>query len=273
LKPLKPLILAIVALSILSAISIRVYADAKSSAIKSTSNNLPVNITSNFTPKLTTDKAVMDYFHKLLPTTTIDKIYTSPYPDTYILVMGSNILYGNVNSAYLTSGHMFNVYTQDDITANLQKANAPKIDITKINISDALQAKSPNKVNKKLIVFVDPDCKYCRQLEQQMVEARVSDKADIYYMVMPLPTHPQAKTHTNNILCSTTPVKTLQDYMLHNKENPEFKLIPDCNIEPVLERTGSTARELRINAVPVIVTGNGDLIMGADINAIKEYLK
>lgn len=271
MKPLKPITLAAMIFT-LSTFS-TVYANEKPSLVQNTNSNLTSNITSKFSPKLVTDKSVMDYFHKLLPTTTIDKIYTAPYPDTYVLIMGSNIIYGNVNSAYLTSGHMFNVYTQDDITANLQKVNTPKIDLSKINIADALLVKSANKVNKKLIVFIDPDCKYCRQLEQQMVEAKVTDKADIYYMLMPLPIHSQAKAHTNNILCSTTPIKTLQDYMLRNNESPEFKLIPDCNIEPVLERTGSVTRELKINAVPVIVTGNGDLIMGADINAINEYLK
>lgn len=225
-----------------------------------------------FEPKETAQKNVVDYFHKLLPTTTISKIYTTPYPDTYALVMGTNVVYGNLKSNYLTVGHMFDVYTRDDLTEKLSKLTAPKVDLKNINVSDAVVSKAPTKVNKKLIVFIDPDCPYCRQLETQMVEQGINNKADIYYMMMPLSMHPNAKAHTQNIICSTNPVATLKDYMVKNNENPTVKLIDSCNIEPVLERIGSVARGLSINGTPAIVTGDGTMIMGADIQAISDYV-
>ena len=225
-----------------------------------------------FTPKATMDKKVVEYFHKLLPTTTITSIYTTPYPDTYGLIMGSNIVYGNLKSNYLTVGHMFDVYTRNDITDTLQKLTTPKIDISQINIADALVSKAPSKVNKKLIVFIDPDCPYCRQLETQIGQQGINDKADIYYMLMPLSMHPNAKAHTTNILCSIKQLNTLNDYMVKNDDNPKVTLTPGCNIEAVLERTSSTARNLSINGAPSIITGDGTMIMGADIQAINEYL-
>ena len=91
-------------------------------------------------------------------------------------------------------------------------------------------------------------------------------------MLMPLPIHPNAKNHATNILCSVTSLSTFKDYMVKNNDNPVVKLIPDCNIEPVLERIGSTGRRLNINGTPVIITGDGEQIMGADINAINKYL-
>lgn len=225
-----------------------------------------------FTPKPTTDKKIVEYFHKMLPTTTINSIYTTPYPDTYALIMGANIIYGNTKSNYLTVGHMFDVNTRNDITDNLQQMTTPKIDISNINISDALVSKAPTKVNKKLIMFIDPDCPYCRQLETQIDQQGINKKADIYYMMMPLSMHPNAKAHTTNILCSTTPLATLKEYMVNNNETPQVKLIDGCNIDAVLERIGSTARGLSINGAPAIVTGDGVMIMGADIQAISEYV-
>lgn len=225
-----------------------------------------------FTPKVTTDKKVGDYFHKLLPTTTITSIYTTPYPDTYALIMGGNVVYGNTHSNYLTVGHMFDIYTRTDLTDALQKQITPKIDISQINISDALVSKAPVKVSKKLIVFIDPDCPYCRQLEVQLAEQGINNKADIYYMMMPLSMHPNAKAHTTNILCSTKPLDTLKDYMVNNNDNPKVNLKDGCDIEAALERIGSTARNLSINGTPAIVTGDGTMIMGADIQAISEYV-
>lgn len=225
-----------------------------------------------FEPKETVQKNVIDYFHKLLPTTTISKVYTTPYPDTYALIMGTNVVYGNLKSNYLTVGHMFDVYTRDDLTEKLTKLTLPKVDLKNINISDAVVSKAPTKVNKKLIVFIDPDCQYCRQLEAQMDTQKINNKADIYYMMMPLSMHPNAKAHTQNIICSSNPVATLKEYMVNNNESPTVKLIDGCNIDPVIERIGSIARGLSINGTPVIVTGDGTMIMGADIQAISEYV-
>lgn len=271
---IKKLVLA----TLISTTMISSYADVSSTQQKSDVKVLPRPqiqsiVTNNFQPKLIDNKEVNAYFHRLLPTTTINSIYTTPYPDTYALVIGVNLVYGNLHSPYLMVGHLFNVYTQDDITAQLQKQTSPKIDITKINISDAVVAKSPNKVHKKLIIFIDPDCPYCRQLEQQISQQNINKKADIYYMMMPLSIHPNAKAHATNILCSTTQVSTLQEYMVKNNNSPSVKLLADCNIDPVLERISATARSLSINATPVIITGEGDLIMGDDIDAINDYLK
>ncbi|MBY0379414.1 MAG: DsbC family protein [Burkholderiales bacterium] len=237
-----------------------------------TNSNIPPNAISNFNPVKVDSKEISEYFHKLLPTTAISSIYTTPYSDIYALIIGVNIVYGNLHSPYLMVGHLFNVYTQNDITAQLQKQTAPKIDISKINISDAVQSKAPSKVHKKLVIFSDPDCPYCRQLEQMIYQKEINKKADIYYMMMPLSIHQNAKTHATNILCSTAPLVTLHEYMVKNNENPTIKLIPDCNIDSTLERIGSTARSLSINATPVIITGDGEQIMGADMDAINAYL-
>ena len=60
--------------------------------------------------------------------------------------------------------------------------------------------------------------------------------------------------------------------MIANNENPTVDISPDCNIDPILERTGSTARTLGINGTPAIVTGDRTMIMGADIQAINQYV-
>lgn len=225
-----------------------------------------------FKPVVTTDKKVGDYFHKLLPTTTINKIYTTPWQDTYALLSGSNVIYGNLKSNYLTVGHMFDITNMKDLTEVIQKENTPKIDLKNIDTSDALVVKAPTKVNKKLIIFIDPDCPYCRQLEAQIFDQGINKKADIYYMLMPLPMHPNAKDHVKNILCSTDQIGTLKEYMIKNNESPTVTLEEGCNIEAVMERVGSVARGLAINGAPAIVTGDGVMIMGADIQAISDYV-
>lgn len=224
-----------------------------------------------FNPIVVSDKAVESYFTKLLPNTTIDKIYSTPYPNTYALILGQGVVYGNTSSTYLMAGHMFNVHDQSDLTDVLVKLNTPKIDISKIDVSDAVVSKASTKTNKKIIVFSDPDCPYCRQLETEIYERGLDKKLNIYYILMPLPMHPNAKQHAANIICSENQIDTLKQYMVDNNSDPLFKLKQGCNIEAVLERTGSTARNLGINGTPAIITGDGTMIMGADIEAIAAY--
>lgn len=228
--------------------------------------------TGDFAPTVVNKPDVTSYFKKLLPNTSIDKIYTTPYPDTYALILGQGVVYGNLHNSYLVSGHMFNIYTQTDITDQLVKMNTPKIDISKLNLSDAVVSKATIKTNKKLIVFVDPDCPYCRQLEAQIYEQGIDKKANIYYVLMPLPMHPNAKEHIKNIICSNDQINTLKEYMVKENDNVKVALASGCNIEPILERTGSLARGLGINGTPAIITGTGDLIMGSDIQAISDYV-
>lgn len=91
--------------------------------------------------------------------------------------------------------------------------------------------------------------------------------------MMPLAMHPNAKEHSTNILCSKSDgLAILKEYMVNSNDNPKVNISKDCNIDPVLERTGSTTRTLGINGTPAIVTGDGTMIMGADIQAISEYV-
>lgn len=224
-----------------------------------------------FQPQVVNNKMILAYFKKLLPSTTINNIYTTPYPEIYALILGSNILYGNMRSNYLVVGHMFDIYSKDDITDTLVKMNTPKFDIRQINIQDAILAKSPNKVNKKLIIFLDPDCHYCKALEKNIEEAQINQKADIYYILMPLNIHPEARMHSKNILCSKFPINTLKESLISNG-NPKIDFIKGCNIDPILERTGDTVRALGISGTPSIVTGEGELILGNNIEAILKYV-
>ena len=126
-------------------------------------------------------------------------------------------------------------------------------------------------MNKHLIIFVDPDCPYCRQLEVQIEQQGISAKANIYYMMIPLSMHPNSKNHTTNILCAKNPLNVLKEYMLNN-DTPKLELTSGCNIDAMLERIGSIARTLSINGTPVVITGDGRMMMGSDIAAIKEYI-
>jgi thiol:disulfide interchange protein DsbC len=223
------------------------------------------------------DLKVWTYFKDLFPSTAINSIYNTPYKNTYAILAGQNIFYGTIGSPFIMVGHLFNPYTQQDLTAEIEqlKIQNQKIDISKIDISDAIVTKAKNNVSgKKMIVFEDPDCPYCRVLETQLQSSGLDNKIDIYHILLPLPMHPNAKNHIQNVYCTKkdNSIEVLDKYMINGDDKQEVKIKDGCNIEKILERTGKTVRELGINATPTIILGNGRMIQGADNNAIAEYV-
>ncbi|MBY0380195.1 MAG: DsbC family protein [Burkholderiales bacterium] len=234
------------------------------------------NITQQFNTKPVVDVKVVKYFHDLLPSTTISAIYTTPYKNTYALIAGQTIFYGNTDSSFIMVGNLFNPYTQQNITSDMDdiRLQNTKIDVKKINLSDSIVTKGTNNINgKKIIIFEDPDCPYCRVLEKQLKNNGIKNNIDIYRILMPLPMHPNAKTHIQNIYCTknNNSIEVMDKYMVDGEDKQDVNLKDGCNIDKLLERTGDTVRYVGVNATPTIVLGNGKLIQGADINAIIDY--
>jgi thiol:disulfide interchange protein DsbC len=253
---------------------------ATSSAPKQKSSNYLVNksfLSQQFSITETKDAQVWKYFKDLFPSTVINAIYTTPYKNTYGVLAGQNIFYGTLGSPFIMVGHLFNPYTQQDLTAEIDQMRTQnqKVDIAKINLTDALVTKSPNNpMGKKIIIFEDPDCPYCRVLAKQMQDNKIDSKVDIYRIFLPLPMHENARAHITNIYCTKNndSLAILNKYMLDGDDKQKVELKDGCDVSKMLERTGKITRDLGINGVPTIVLGNGKMVQGVDTNSILEYV-
>lgn len=131
-----------------------------------------------------------------------------------------------------------------------------KVDVSRISPKDAVIVGSP-KAKKKVFVFTDPDCPYCRTLHETMkqVVARRKDIA-FHLMLFPLPMHKEAFAKAQAILCERDPA--LADAAFAGKAVPP----PACGNEAV-ERNLALGRELQINSTPTLVRGDGLVLNGA----------
>jgi thiol:disulfide interchange protein DsbC len=132
---------------------------------------------------------------------------------------------------------------------------ARKVDISKIPLTDAIIIGSPT-ATKKVIVFTDPDCPYCRELHPVMKQI-VAKHADIaFYLILnPLPIHKDAYKKAQAILCSKS--LSLLDDAFSGKEVPE----PTCPADAV-ERTTALAKSLEFNGTPTLVREDGTVLSG-----------
>ena len=110
--------------------------------------------------------------------------------------------------------------------------------------------------SRKLAVFSDPDCPYCKQLEQEL--AGVTN-VTVYTFLFPLAElHPDASRKARLIWCAPDKIKAWDELMLDGKEPPAAA--PDC--EAPLGGIADVARKLWINGTPGMVTESGRIVPG-----------
>jgi thiol:disulfide interchange protein DsbC len=130
-----------------------------------------------------------------------------------------------------------------------------KVDFSKISLADAIVL-GPATAVKKVIVFTDPDCPYCRQLHPIMKQI-IEKRKDIAFFVIlnPLPMHQDAYKKAQAILCSKS--LTMLDDAFSGKPVPE----PSCPADAV-ERTTALAKSLDFNGTPMLVREDGTVLSG-----------
>ena len=95
----------------------------------------------------------------------IKAIYTTTIPHVYEVQVGGTIYYTNETGQYLINGHMFDTHNKVDLTAQ-RLANMNRINWSALPLKDAI-VNGP-KDGLKMAVFTDPDCPYCKRLEENL---------------------------------------------------------------------------------------------------------
>lgn len=133
-----------------------------------------------------------------------------------------------------------------------------KIDFSKLPLKDAL-VMGPKKAKKKIAVFTDPDCPYCRKLHEE-IKTVLSKRQDVafYIFLRPLPMHKDAPKKTEAILCEKS--LTLLDAAMAGKSVPE----PSCsNAKEQVNKITALAESLEFRGTPTIIREDGLVNPGA----------
>lgn len=198
---------------------------------------------------------VKEVLRQKYPNTEITKVSESPISGLYEVVMGRNIAYTNESGRYLIFGHIFDMEAQKDLTAErLQEISA--VDVRILNTNDAIKVVKGDG-SRKLYVFSDPDCPFCKRLERETI-AKL-DNVTIYTFLYPLEElHPEAKRKAQAIWCAKDKARAWADYMIEGKlpsNGTECATPVDRNIE--------LGKRLGINGTPTIILENGTMVPGA----------
>lgn len=208
-------------------------------------------------PKPPLDPAAAELKRKLVerfPGVEIDRVLPfAPIPGLYEVVTDTEIVYSDATGNYLLAGRIMDTRTQQDVTgARWAELNA--IDFGSLPLERAIKMVKGNG-NRKLAVFADPDCPYCKELEKSL--AQLND-ITVYTFLFPLPIHPDARNKSRAIWCAPNRDALWVGWMLKGTALPKAS----CDKDPV-EQNLALGRQLKVNATPTIFLANGQRIDGA----------
>jgi thiol:disulfide interchange protein DsbC len=177
---------------------------------------------------------------------------------------GNNMYYITKDGAYLIAGG--NLINKDKV--NLTQARhdeVNRVDLSKLPLKDAVTIKKGNGA-KKLIMFSDVDCPYCRKAYDWL---KNQDNYTLYMFFYPLPMHPKSPDKTVEILCG----KNYQAAIERAQSDQELN-IPKCEAgEKMLAKHQAVAAEIGVDATPLFITDTGSRIPGLQVPALESYLK
>ncbi len=187
---------------------------------------------------------------------TIEAVKPSPIPGLYTVTATQGVLYVDAAGKYVLQGQLYDMQTRENLTEAHQVASLPKVDWRTLDLRDAIKTVKGNG-KRKLVVFSDPDCPYCRMLEEKSL-AKVND-VTIYTFLYPLASlHPEAARKARQIWCAPDRAKAWDDWMLRNKLPSN-----DGNCQTPIDRNITVAQRLRINGTPGLIFSDGTQLPGA----------
>jgi len=128
-----------------------------------------------------------------------------------------------------------------------------KTDFSKLPFKDAVVL-GARSAKKKVVVFTDPDCPYCRKLHEEMKQVVEKRKDIAFYLILyPLPMHKESYKKAQAILCEKS--TSLLDDAFSGKNMPE----PACGKE-LVEKNLAHAKQLEINGTPTIIREDGTML-------------
>ena len=206
-------------------------------------------------PALADEAAIRKNLPERLPTfPKIDEVSKTPMTGLYEVRMGTEIVYTDETGQFLIQGSLIDTKTRADLTqARIDKLTA--IDFATLPFKDAVVIKQGSGA-RKVVVFADPNCGYCKRLEKDMLTLK---DVSIYTFVLPI-LGPDSTTKSRDIWCAKDPGKAWRAWMVDGQV--PAKALANCDTA-ALERNSEMGRKYKVQGTPALVFEDGSRSPGA----------
>lgn len=176
---------------------------------------------------------------------------------------GTEIIYTDARGEYILQGSLIETKTMSNLTeARIEKLSA--VDFADLPVKDSIAIKQGSGA-RKMAVFVDPNCGYCKRFERDLLAIK---DVTIYTFLMPI-LGPDSTAKSRDIYCAKDPAKTWRAWMIDGVTPP--KVMEKCDTAAI-DRTLEFGRKIRVNGTPAVIFEDGTRKPGAIPGAMVEQL-
>lgn len=196
----------------------------------------------------------------------VESVTKTPYGGLYEVFMNGQIVYTDEKLTFLIAdGQLVDPKTKRNITSDRME-DLTKVDFNSLPLDQAIKVVKGNG-SRKLVVFSDVDCPYCKRLEQK--ELSNIDNVTVYTFLYPIEQlHPDAAAKSKSIWCADNRVKAWNDWIFNNQLPTKTG-----NCEVPLEKVGELAKKIGVTSTPTLIFADGKRMLGAQpYKEIEKYL-
>jgi thiol:disulfide interchange protein DsbC len=187
------------------------------------------------------------------PNANIASVKKTPYSGLFEVYLDGQLIYVDAKAQYVFSGDVIDLKSRANLTQErLNRLQA--IDWSTLPLKDALKMVK-GKGERKLVVFSDVDCPYCRKFEAELTKV---DNITIYTFLYPIEgLHPKAVQTSKQIWCAPDRNKAWDEYITRGT-------IPsnDGTCANPVDTTIALGNKLKVSGTPTLVFANGVRVPG-----------
>src|SRR5438552_3097181 len=184
----------------------------------------------------------------------IDEITKSPIPGVYELRIGTEIVYSDERGEHIIQGDLIETKSRTNLTqARIDKLTA--IDFASLPLKDAIVWKQGTGA-RKLVVFADPNCGYCKKFEKEMQSVK---DVTVYTFLYPI-LGGDSPDKSRNIWCAKDSTKAWRDWMLDSRA--PARSTSQCDTA-ALARNVTLGRKHKLTGTPALLFEDGKQVPGA----------
>src|SRR5690606_5732623 len=202
------------------------------------------------------DAALKKSIESAYPDIQVESIKKTQYGGLYEVFIGGQIVYTDEKLTFLIAeGRLIDPKTKRNVTGERME-DLTRVDFSTLPLDQAVKVVRGNG-SRKLVVFSDPDCPFCKRLEQREL-AGITD-ITVYTFLYPLEQlHPDAAEKSKAIWCSADRAKSWMDWVLKNQL---VKGTTSCDTP--LESLAQLGRKLGVTSTPTLIFADGKRMLGA----------
>jgi len=184
----------------------------------------------------------------------IDQVSRTPMPGVYEVRIGTDLFYTDAEGNYVITGEMMDTRARRNLTEErMDKLLA--IDFGQLPVKDAFVIVRGNG-KRKLAVFEDPNCGYCKRFERDMQKI---DNVTVYMFLYPI-LGPDSTEKSRAVWCAKDKGGAWTGYMVRSE--PLAKADTGCDVS-ALARNVEFGRKYKITGTPTLVFADGSRVPGA----------